>query len=123
MGCSWIRVWWAVEVRKWTNLVLEFTLGIILRLKLWGRVTESVLVLRESVCKWAMRAITPWSKVVLVEHITICLVETNISWEVWKCSNGFILQRGKAVENSWFTREIEMATSCFYLMPLVVGGH
>ena len=119
MGCGWIRVWWAIEVRK----VLEFTLGIILLVKLWGLVTESVLVLRESVCKWAMGPKTSWRKVVLVKHITICLVKTEISWEVWKCPNGFVLQRGKAVENSWFTREIEMATGCFYLMPHVVGSH
>ena len=55
--------------------------------------------------------------------ITICLVKTDISWEVWKCPNGFVLQRGKAVENSWFTWKIEVATSCFDLVPLVVGGH
>ena len=92
MGCSWIRVWWAVEVRRWTKLWRKFTLGVILLLELWGRISEGVLVLRESVRKWAMRAITPRRIVVfLVEHVTICLMEPNIIWEVWKCSNVFVL--------------------------------
>ena len=103
--------------------MLEFTQGIGLLVKLWGLVAESVPVWRESVCKWAMGSKIPRRKVVLVKHITICLVKTDISWEVWKCPNGFVLQRGEAMENPWLTWKIEVATSCFDLVPLVVGGH
>ena len=77
---------------KMDQIVDEIHFGGYSVVELWGRISEGVLVLRESVRKWAMRAITPRRIVVfLVEHVTVCLVETNIPGEVWKCSNVFVL--------------------------------
>ena len=61
--------------------------------------------------------------VVIGEHFIVCLVEINISGEVWECSDVFILQRGKTMEDTRFIWEMEMATCCFHLVPHTVRCH
>ena len=61
--------------------------------------------------------------VVVGEHVIMWLVEINIPGKVWECSDVFILQRGKTMEDTGFTWEMEMAIGCFYLVPHTVGCH
>ena len=61
--------------------------------------------------------------VVIVEHVIVSLVESNIPWEVIECSYVFILYRGKTVEEAGFIWKMEEATCGFYLVPYTVRGH
>ena len=51
--------------------------------------------------------------VVIVEHVTVSLVESNIPWEVVESSYVFILYRGKAMKEAGFIWKIEVATCGF----------
>ena len=61
--------------------------------------------------------------VVIVEHVIISLVESNIPWEVMECSYVFILYRGKTVKEAGFIWKMKVATCGFYLVPYTVRGH
>ena len=118
---------WALVAMRWTILWRKFIQGVILLLmmNLLGRILVGVIILMNSARKWAIGVRTKilGRMVVVGEHFIVCLVEINISGEVWECSDVFILQRGKTVEDTGFIWEMEVATCCFYLVPYTVRGH